>query len=66
MTANIESMFLQVAVSKEECKHLSFLWRDKPIDTVEIYEYTRPLFGAKSSPTCADLSIPTRWTTQKK
>ena len=54
MTADIESMFLQVAVPKEECKCLRFLWRDEPSDTVGIYEYTRHVFGAKSSPTCAD------------
>ena len=52
MTADIESMFLQVAVPKEECKCLRFLWRDKPSDTVGNYEYTRHVFGAKSSPTC--------------
>ena len=53
ITAEIESMFLQVAVPKEECKCLRFLWRDEPSDTVGIYEYTRNVFGAKSSPTCA-------------
>ena len=47
-------MFLQVAVPKEECKYLRFLWRDKPSDTVGIYEYTRHVFGTKSSPTCAN------------
>ena len=34
ITADIESMFLQVAVPIEECKYLRFLWRDKPSDTV--------------------------------
>ena len=48
MTADIGSMFLQVAVPKEECKCLRFLWRDEPSDTVGIYEYTRHVFGAKS------------------
>ena len=57
MTADIESMFLQVAVPKEECKCLRFLWRDKPSDTVGIYEYTRHVFGAKSSPTCANYGL---------
>ena len=54
MTADIESMFLQVAVPKEECKSLRFLWRDEPSDTVGIYEYTRHVFGAKKSPFCAN------------
>ena len=49
VTADIESMFLQLAVPKEQCKCLSFLWRDKPSDTVGIYEYTRHVFAAKSS-----------------
>ena len=54
ITADIESMFLQVAVPKEECRVLRFLWRDKPDDNIEIFEYTRHVFGAKSSPTCAN------------
>ena len=54
MTADIESLFSQVAVPKEEWKRLRSLWRDKPSDTFGIYEYTRHVFGAKSSPTCAN------------
>ena len=57
MTADIESMFLQVAVPKEECKCLRFLWRDKPSDAVGFYEYTRHVFGAKSSPSCANYGL---------
>ena len=53
MTAEIESMFSQIAVPKEEFKCLRFLWRDEPSDTVGIYEYTRHVFGAKNSLTCA-------------
>ena len=54
ITADIESMFLQVAVPKEECKVLRFLWRDSPEDSIGIFEYNRHVFGAKSSPTCAN------------
>ena len=54
ITADIESMFLQVAVPKEECRVLRFLWRDKPEDNIGIFEYNRHVFGAKSSPTCAN------------
>ena len=54
MTADIESMFLQVAVPKEGRKCLRFLWPDKPSDTVGIFEYTRHVFGAKNSSTCAN------------
>ena len=45
-------MFLQVAVPKDECKFLRFLWRPKPTQTVDVYEYKRHVFGARSSPTC--------------
>ena len=53
MTADIVSMFVQVAVPREECKCLRFLWRDETSD-IGIYEYTRHVFGAKISPTCAN------------
>ena len=52
--ADIESMFLQVAVPKEKCKVLRFLWRDSPEDSIGIFEYNRYVFGAKNSPTCAN------------
>ena len=54
ITADIESMFSQVAVPKEKCRVLCFLWRDKPDDFVGIFEYNRQVFGAKSSLTCAN------------
>ena len=54
ITTDIESMFLQVAVSKEECKVLRFLWRDKPEHNMRILKYSRLVFGAKSSPACAN------------
>ena len=54
ITAVIESMFLQVAVPKKECKVLRFLWRDSPEDSIGIFEYIRHVFGAKSYPTCAN------------
>ena len=54
MTADIDSMFLQVGVPKEECNFLQFVWRDKPSDTVGFFEYTTHVFGAKSFPTCAN------------
>ena len=60
MTSDIESRFLQVAVTKEENKCLRFLWRDKPSDTIGIYEYTRHVFGAESSPTCANYGLQQR------
>ena len=47
-------MFLQVAVPKEECRSLRFLWCDKPDDNLGMFEYNRHVFGAKKSPTCAN------------
>ena len=54
ITTDIDLPFLQVAVPKEECKVLQFLWRDSPEDSLGIFEYNRNVFGAKSSPTCAN------------
>ena len=54
ITADIESMFLQVAVPKEEFRDFRFLWRVRPDDNIGIFEYNRHVFGAKSSPTCAN------------
>ena len=60
ITADIESMFLQVAAPKEECRVLRFLWRDQPEDNIGIFEYNRHVFGAKSSPNVCQLWFPTR------
>ena len=54
MTADMEFMFLQAAVPKEECKCLRFLWRAKPSYTVGINEQTRYVFGAKRCPYCVN------------
>ena len=53
LTADIESMFLQVQVPEQDRSCLRFLWRPKTNEPVQIYEYQRHKFGAKSSPTCA-------------
>ena len=53
LTADIESMFLQVQVPEQDRGCLRFLWRSRTNETVQIYEYQRHVFGAKSSPTCA-------------
>ena len=57
ITADIEAMFLQVKVPPEECKVLRFLWRDNTNELVKVYEYGRHIFGAKSSPTCANYAL---------
>ena len=57
ITADIEAMFLQVEVPPEDCKVLGLLWRDNPNEPVKVYEYGRHIFGAKSSPTCANYAL---------
>ena len=51
LSADIEPMFLQVAVPSDDSRCLRFLWREDPEQRTEVYEYTRQVFGAKSSPT---------------
>ena len=50
-------MFLQVAVPKNDSRCLQFLWREDPEWRIEVYEYTRHVFGAKSSPTWANYAL---------
>ena len=57
LTANIESMFLQVQVPERDKSCLRFLWRPTMNEPVQIYEYQRNVFGAKSSPTCANYAL---------
>ena len=57
LTVDIEAIFLHVKVPPQECRVLRFLWRNRPQDKVGVYEYTRHVFGAKSSPTCANYAL---------
>ena len=57
LSADIEAMFLQVAVPKDDSRCLRFLWREDPELRIEVYKYTRHVFGAKSSPTCANYAL---------
>ena len=57
LTADIESMFLQVQVPEQDRSCLRFLWRPRTNEAVQIYEYQRHVFGAKSSPTCANYAL---------
>ena len=50
-------MFLQVAVPNDDSRCLRFLWREDPERRIEVYEYTRHVFGAKTSPTCANYAL---------
>jgi hypothetical protein len=58
LTADIEAMFLQVEVKDDDQRALRFLWREDPSsEKVEVYQFTRHIFGAKSSPTCANYAL---------
>ena len=57
LSADIEAMFLQVAVPKDDSRCLRFLWREDPERRIEIYEYTRHVLGVKSLPTCANYAL---------
>ena len=57
LSADIEAMFLQVAVPNDDSRCLRFLWREDLVQRIEVYEYTRNVFGAKSSPTCANYAL---------
>ena len=58
---NIEGMFHQVKVNEEHRDYLRFLWWDQGDTTKEPTEYrmTVHLFGAASSPGCANLALKT-------
>ena len=57
LSADIEAMFLQVAVPNDDSRCLQFLWREDPERRIEVYQYTSHVFGAKSSPTCANYAL---------
>ena len=57
LSADIEAMFLQVAVPNDDSRCLRFLWRENPEQRIEVHEYPRHVFGAKSLPTCANYAL---------
>ena len=57
LSADIEAMFSQVAVPKEDQPVLRFLWRDSTDSGTETYQYQRHIFGAKCAPTCANYAL---------
>ena len=57
VSADIEAMFMQVGVLPEDQRSLGFLWREDPTCDVEVYQYTRHIFGAKDSPTCSNFAL---------
>ena len=57
VSADIEGIFLQVGVLPSDQPSLRFLWREDPTTKVVVYQYTRHIFGAKDSPTCANYAL---------
>ena len=53
--ADIEGMFMQVAIRKEDQFALRFLWLEDGI--VRQYQYARLIFGATCSPCCAIFAL---------
>ena len=56
-SADIEAMFLQVAVPSDDIRYLHFLWREDPEQSIEDYDYTRNVFRAKSSAISANYAL---------
>ena len=57
VSADIEGMLLQVGVLTSDQPSLRFLWQEDPTTNVVVYQYTRHMFGAKDSPTCANYAL---------
>ena len=57
VSAEIEGMFLQVGVLSSDQPSFRFLWREDPTTNVVVYQYTRHIFGANDSPTCANYAL---------
>ena len=57
MSADVEAMFLQVQTPPEDAKCFRFVWRENQSDDIFTVEYTRHVFGAKDSPTCASYAL---------
>ena len=55
--ADIQCMFLQVGFQLADQPCLRFLWRDDPSSEVMVYQYSRQIFGAKNSQTCANFAL---------
>ena len=53
--AGIEAMFMQIGAPENEQQFLCFMWRDRVNDDIEVYQYTRHIFGATSSRAVANL-----------
>ena len=57
VSADMEGMFLQVGVPARDIILLRFLWREDTFSDVVVHQYTRHIFGARDSPTCAIFAL---------
>ena len=57
VSADIEGIFLQVGVLPCDQPSLRFLRREDPTSNVVVHQYTRHIFGANDSPTCANYAL---------
>ena len=57
LSADMEAMFGHVFVPSDDNRCLQFLWREDQEQRIELYEYTRHVFGAKSLLTGANYSL---------
>ena len=57
VSADIDGMFLQVGVLPRDQPSLRFLWWEDPTSNALVHQYTRHIFGANDSPTCANYAL---------
>ena len=57
VSADKEGLFLQVGVLARDQFSLRFLWRENTTSDVVVHQYTRHIFGALDSPTCANFAL---------
>ncbi|XP_033099342.1 uncharacterized protein LOC117102986 [Anneissia japonica] len=57
LTADIESMFLQVIVKEQDRDSLRFYWRPVDGQPIKTFRMTRHLFGATFSPACVNTTL---------
>ena len=57
VSTGMEGAFFQVGVLPCDQPSLRFLWREDPTSNVVVHQYTRHIFGAKDSPTCANYAL---------
>ena len=48
LSPNIEAILLQVAVPSDDSRCLQFIWREDPLNKIEVYEYTRHVWGRRA------------------